>query len=235
MHRCIVHIAGSRLHKHRSMIHLHSDDDASSSAISFHPHSSRSAMTSSPPQHSAKRVRSPSDQEEPSQGKKSAKQRRATAITDAASQNSVNGAQPPKDSRSKGSPSLSSWLSIPRLSPLPEPFFMASPIFDRDSIFLGYALPLSEPSITTVNSYIARLPHNHPDLPDVVAGRGRDAGESGGNARGAERKKIKPNHNMWAYKVSSTCRWQFFAYGCLPCWTVFAQKDGNIRYIGSRL
>jgi hypothetical protein len=79
---------------------------------------------------------------------------------------------------------------------------MASPIFDRDSIFLSYALQLSEPSITTVNSYIARLPHNHPDLPDVVAGRGRDAAESGGSARGAERKKIKPNHNMWAYKVS---------------------------------
>jgi hypothetical protein len=159
-------------------------------------------MTSSPPPLSHKRARSPSDQDEVSQSKKSAKQRRATAIADAASQNSVNAAPTP-DSRTKGSPSLSSWLSIPPPPPLPEPFFVASPIFDRDSVFLGYALPLSEPSITTVNSYISRLPHNHPDLPDVIAGRGKDAGASSGSGKGAERKKIKPNHNMWAYKVSS--------------------------------
>lgn len=37
------------------------------------------------------------------------------------------------------------------------------------------------------------MTHDHERLPDVVAGRG-DAG-------GKRRKKIKPNHNMWAYRT----------------------------------
>lgn len=78
---------------------------------------------------------------------------------------------------------------------------MTKPIFDRDSIFLGYALPLAEPSVSTVNSYIARLPHDHPDLPDVVAGRGGTAESSVAGGPSKPRRKIKPNHNMWAYKV----------------------------------
>ncbi|KAJ9103754.1 hypothetical protein QFC21_002214 [Naganishia friedmannii] len=98
-------------------------------------------------------------------------------------------------------PSLSSWLNLPSPPPLPEPFFTAPPVFDRDSIFIGYALPLSEPSSTTVNNYIARLPHDHPDLPDVVAGRSGSKGDAdGSNAKTKTRAKIKPSHNMWAYK-----------------------------------
>lgn len=112
---------------------------------------------------------------------------------------------------------------------------MASPIFDRDSIFLSYAIFLPEPSITTVNSYIARLPHNHPDLPDVVAGRGRDAGESSGGAKSAERKKIQPNHNMWAYKVSpmSDASPSFPEFNRLPI--VSTQKSRNFRNTRNRL
>lgn len=187
-------------------------------------------MTSPSPSKPHKRAL---DDGEASGSKKSAKQRRVSSTPDAASKHSVNGA-PPSESRNKGSPSLSSWLSIPPPPPLPEPFFMATPIFDRDSIFLGYALPLSEPSISTVNSYIARLPHNHKDLPDVVAGRGGNAGEA--SARGASRTKIKPNHNMWAYKVSSNPRpLAFLPIDLTATRTVFAEEDGNIRDVRIRL
>lgn len=148
-----------------------------------------------------KRAISPAADDEPSGSGKPAKQRRVSS-TNAKSKASQDDQAPSRGSQSKASPSLTSWLRIPPLPPLPEPFFMTTPIFDRDSIFLGYALPLSEPSVTTVNSYIARLPHDHPDLPDVVAGRGGNAEGSGAGGSGAPRRKIKPNHNMWAYKVS---------------------------------
>lgn len=120
----------------------------------------------------------------------SAKQRRVSSTPDG------------QEGKQNKDPSISSWLNIPPPPPLPEPFFTARPVFDRDSIFIGYALPLSEPSITTVNSYIARLPHDHPDLPDVVAGRSGSKGDANGNeAKAKARAKIKPSHNMWAYKV----------------------------------
>ncbi|KAJ9092067.1 hypothetical protein QFC19_008841 [Naganishia cerealis] len=121
------------------------------------------------------------------------KQRRVSAI-----QNSVSD----QKGKSKATdPSLSSWLNIPPPPPLPEPFCTAPPVFDRDSIFIGYALPLSEPSIPTVNSYIARLPHNHPNLPDVVAGRSGKKDETNeSDPKAKARAQIKPSHNMWAYK-----------------------------------
>ncbi|KAJ9120021.1 hypothetical protein QFC22_002918 [Naganishia vaughanmartiniae] len=126
----------------------------------------------------------------------SVKQRRVSATPDSSTDQ--------RGSKSNKDPSLSSWLNLPPPPPLPEPFFTASPVFDRDSIFIGYALPLSEPSTTTVKNYIARLPHDHPNLPDVVAGRtGSKADVSGNDAATKARAKIKPSHNMWAYKVRS--------------------------------
>jgi len=46
-----------------------------------------------------------------------------------------------------------------------------------------------------VEALIKCLPHDHERLPDVVAGRGVIA------TTGKKRKKIKPNHNMWAYRA----------------------------------
>lgn len=138
--------------------------------------------------------------EDQSSNTKPAKSRRVSS-TNPKSKASQDDQASDAASQDKPGASLSSWLKIPPPPPLPEPFYTTKPIFDRDSIFLGYALPLAEPSVSTVNSYIARLPHDHPDLPDVVAGRGRTAESSGAGGSGKLRRQIKPNHNMWAYKV----------------------------------
>jgi hypothetical protein len=153
----------------------------------------------SPSANPHKRATTPRSDGEPSDSGRPSKQRRVST-TNAKSKTSQESRATSKGTQSNASSSLTSWLKIPPPPPLPEPFFVTKPIFDRDSIFIGYALPLAEPSVTTVNSYIARLPHDHPDLPDVVAGRGGNAEREGSTPA---RKKIKPNHNMWAYKVSS--------------------------------
>jgi hypothetical protein len=150
-----------------------------------------------------KRATTPESDGEPSDSGRPLKQRRVSttnAKSKTSADNHATSRGTSKGTQGKANSSLTSWLKIPPPPPLPEPFFVTKPIFDRDSIFIGYALPLAEPSVTTVNSYIARLPHDHPDLPDVVAGRGGNT-ESNGSA--PAREKIKPNHNMWAYKVSS--------------------------------
>jgi hypothetical protein len=109
--------------------------------------------------------------------------------------------------------SLATWLSLKPIPPpaaLPTPFLTSSPVFDKDSVFIAYAMPLP-PSIINhksssytheqpkkvVEALIKCLPHDHERLPDVIAGRGVIA------TTGKQRKKIKPNHNMWAYRVSA--------------------------------
>lgn len=70
----------------------------------------------------------------------------------------------------------------------------SSPIFDKDSIFIGYAIPLSSDkpaSFKMIGSLIERIEHTHEKLPDVITGRKGD------------KKGIKPNHNMWAANVST--------------------------------
>ncbi|KAJ9120993.1 hypothetical protein QFC24_004973 [Naganishia onofrii] len=136
------------------------------------------------------------DQADTSSRLDSVKQRRVSTTPD-----SLADQRGGKSSKTNKDPSLSSWLNLPPPPPLPEPFFTAPPVFDRDSIFIGYALPLSEPSSTIVKDYIARLPHDHPNLPDVVAGRSGSKGDVGGSdTKTKARAKIKPSHNMWAYK-----------------------------------
>lgn len=139
------------------------------------------------------------DQADPSSRPDSVKQRRVSATPDSPADQRGE-----KSNKTNKDPSLSSWLNLPPPPPLPEPFFTAPPVFDRDSIFIGYALPLSEPSSTIVKDYIARLPHDHPNLPDVVAGRSGIKGDVGGSdPKTKARAKIKPSHNMWAYKVGA--------------------------------
>jgi hypothetical protein len=77
----------------------------------------------------------------------------------------------------------------------------SNPIFDKDSIFIAYVLPITEKEATFkhIAGLIDRLEHGHPKLPDVIAGRSkRDA--AGGST--SKKKGIKPSHNMWAARVS---------------------------------
>lgn len=107
-------------------------------------------------------------------------------------------ASPAKRSRpaSDDPSSLDGWLSIPPPPPLAEPHAVSHPIYDKDSVFIGYAVPVpAARTKSSIDMIIARLPHDHHMLPDVIAGRPPKQG-SGSTAR----KKIKPNHNMWAYR-----------------------------------
>ncbi len=113
-------------------------------------------------------------------------------------------AQPNQEGTTSKTNNLASWLSLKPIPPtsLPTPLLTSSPIFDKDSIFISYAMSIPpsildpndhQPPKLAVEKVIKLLTHDHERLPDVVAGRG-DAG-------GKRRKKIKPNHNMWAYRV----------------------------------
>lgn len=97
--------------------------------------------------------------------------------------------------------SLTTWLKVPPPPPLSSSLTTSNPIFDKDSIFIAYVLPITEKEATFkhIAGLIERLEHGHPKLPDVIAGRSkRDA--AGGSM--SKKKGIKPSHNMWAARVS---------------------------------
>jgi hypothetical protein len=97
--------------------------------------------------------------------------------------------------------SLTTWLKVPPPPPLSSSLTTSNPIFDKDSIFIAYVLPITEKEATFkhIAGLIDRLEHGHPKLPDVIAGRSkRDA--AGGST--SKKKGIKPSHNMWAARVS---------------------------------
>jgi hypothetical protein len=97
--------------------------------------------------------------------------------------------------------SLTTWLKVPPPPPLSSSLTISNPIFDKDSIFIAYVLPITEKEATFkhIAGLIDRLEHGHPKLPDVIAGRSkRDA--AGGST--SKKKGIKPSHNMWAARVS---------------------------------
>lgn len=70
-------------------------------------------------------------------------------------------------------------------------------------MFIGYAVPVpAARNKASIDAIIARLPHDHRMLPDVIAGRPpkqQQQQQSLGTVS-TGRKKIKPNHNMWAYR-----------------------------------
>jgi hypothetical protein len=97
--------------------------------------------------------------------------------------------------------SLATWLKVPPPPPLSDSLATSNPIFDKDSIFIAYVLPLSEKEVTFkhIGGLIERLQHKHHKLPDVIAGRSKREIE----VQIAGKKGIKPSHNMWAARVST--------------------------------
>ena len=101
--------------------------------------------------------------------------------------------------------SLATWLKVPPPPPLSSSLTSSDPIFDKDSIFIAYVLPITEKeaSFKHIAGLIERIEHTHHKLPDVIAGRSkRGTGQADSSAAPVKKKGIKPNHNMWAARVS---------------------------------
>ena len=100
--------------------------------------------------------------------------------------------------------SLATWLKVPPPPPLSSSLTSSNPIFDKDSIFIAYVLPITEKeaSFKHIAGLIERIEHTHHKLPDVIVGRSkRGTIQTDGAAVPAKKKGIKPNHNMWAARV----------------------------------
>ena len=101
--------------------------------------------------------------------------------------------------------SLATWLKVPPPPPLSSSLTSSDPIFDKDSIFIAYVLPITEKeaSFKHIAGLIERIEHTHHKLPDVIAGRSkRGTGQADSSSAPDKKKGIKPNHNMWAARVS---------------------------------
>ncbi len=138
---------------------------------------------------------------------------------------------PPLDPAYVPPSDLTSWLSLKPVKPLLLPALLttSSPIFDKDSIFLACAMACPPELIDArrmhdgqararkiVEGLVKLLPHDHKGLPDVVAGRGE---EVSGKKR---RKKIKPSHNMWAYRVGLAVVYSRAGEQCPLTWSSLA-------------
>lgn len=110
-------------------------------------------------------------------------------------------AQPEPSSTAQAQPqSLSTWLKVPPPPPLSSSLTASNPVFDKDSIFIAYVLPITEKeaNFKHIGGLIERLEHGHHKLPDVIAGRSKRGLEGSGSS---SKKGIKPTHNMWAARV----------------------------------
>ena len=111
--------------------------------------------------------------------------------------------EPSRPTASASQPqSLATWLNVPPPPPLSSSLTASNPVFDKDSIFIAYVLPITEKEATFkhIGSLIERLEHGHHKLPDVIAGRSKRGLEG---SSGSTKKGIKPTHNMWAARVCS--------------------------------
>jgi hypothetical protein len=154
-----------------------------------------STMDSSPAT-SQKRKEIEPDDTDPSLNKRPRVEPTESPSASASTSSSAPAAQPQ---------SLATWLKVPPPPPLSSSLTSSNPIFDKDSIFIAYVLPITEKeaSFKHIAGLIERLEHTHHKLPDVIAGRSkRGTGQTDGVAVPIKKKGIKPSHNMWAARVS---------------------------------